>query len=157
TAKAAESVAKGDKFLKQYLGIADYGPEFERIVDLGARAGMRAVGRGQEYRGSAMDNYWKAWRRGALGMQVKDALPGISSPRTVLGTLAREFGRIMETATAPVFEGMIPRLKNGAFFDEMADWLKAHPNSTYAEQTASARQIWDSIDNRFGEMVLDNL
>lgn len=155
--KPVESIIKGNKFQKQYLGVADYGPDFEKIVDLGARAGMRAVGRGAEYRASAMDNYFKAFKRGAIRMRMADAMAGIKSPRSVLGTLASEFGSIMETVTAPVFESMIPRLKNGAFYDEMASWLKAHPASADHEQVAAARQIWDSIDNRFGEMVLDNV
>lgn len=156
-AKATENVAKGDKFQKQYLGIADYGPDFEKIVDLGTRAGMRVVGRGSEYRGTAMDNYFKSWKRGALGQEMRNAAAGMASPRTVLGTIAQEYGRTMETISAPIFEGMIPRLKGGAFFDEMQTWLEKHPAAADTEQTAAARQIWDSIDNRFGEMVLDNV
>ena len=39
----------------------------------------------------------------------------------------------------------------------MKSWLDAHPVASYEEQVAAARQIWDSIDNRFGEMVDDNI
>jgi hypothetical protein len=66
-------------------------------------------------------------------------------------------GRIMDTISAPLFDQLIPRLKNGANMELMGAWMKANPNSTEVEQLAAARKIVDSIDNRFGEMVQDNI
>ena len=63
----------------------------------------------------------------------------------------------METVAQPIFEKYIPRIKNGAFYDTMHDWLEANPNAPHEAQVAMARRIWDSIDNRFGEMVQDNI
>jgi len=63
----------------------------------------------------------------------------------------------METVMAPLFDTAIPKLKNGAFYDTMHAWLEANPAAPHDRQLAAARQIWDSIDNRFGELVSDNI
>lgn len=153
-------IDRGLDFEHVYLNRKNMGPEFAKVVDLGAKANMRAVGsRAADYRGSAMGSFWDAWKHGTLEREMSDAAADIKA-RPVLGSLsqgARFYARTMDTIAQPLFDKMIPRLKNGAFYEEMADWLKAHPQAADAEQAAAARQIWDSIDNRFGEMQLDNL
>ena len=57
----------------------------------------------------------------------------------------------------PLFEKYIPLLKNGAFYENMSKWLMTNPNATREEQVNAARQVWDSVDNRFGELVQDNI
>ncbi len=39
----------------------------------------------------------------------------------------------------------------------MSTWLKANPTASHEQALVAARKIWDSVDNRFGEMVADNL
>lgn len=162
--KVAEQLAMGSKFTKQYLRQADYGPNFEKIVGLGAKAGMRAVGRGAEYRSSMRENWAKAWKRGTLGFELKHGLQDIAyggpmptAPLRAAKMFGQSLARTMDTVSAPLFDYAIPRLKNAAFYDEMQDWLRAHPMAAGEEQAAHARRIWDSIDDRYGEMVMDNL
>ncbi len=65
-----------------------------------------------------------------------------------------------EMLMKPLFEQFIPRLKIGNFLREYSQELVAR-----ADQLASgkltrpqlARQVWDSVENRFGEMNFDNL
>ena len=45
----------------------------------------------------------------------------------------------------------------GAFAERMSDWLDQNPAATDAEKLAFAKHLGDSIDNRFGELVQDNL
>lgn len=65
-----------------------------------------------------------------------------------------------EMIMKPLFEIYIPRLKIGAFLHEMSHELVSRETSlkngslTRAEL---ARQVWSSIENRFGEMNFDNL
>jgi hypothetical protein len=39
----------------------------------------------------------------------------------------------------------------------MSAWLQANPKASYPDQVAMAKKIWDSVDNRFGEVVQDNI
>jgi len=56
-----------------------------------------------------------------------------------------------------MFNHAIPLLKNGAFKENVGEWLKANPQATDAEAAAYARRASDEIDNRFGLMVQDNI
>ena len=165
-----KTLGTGRKFQEHYLGIADHGPDFEKITSLGARAGGRFVGRGMEWRGTEMANYVRAFKRGALRYEISRGLRGIAGQpgesaafRGVLAApraglfFAREVGRMMESLSAPLFDTVIPRIKSAAFYDEMYAWLRQNPGADDRAQMAFARRLWDSIDDRFGEMVLDNV
>ena len=151
---------RGKKVEKVYLGLTQATPDFNKIVDLLEKAGGRAVGAGHaaDYKYSAMGSYWTAWKRGALKQQMQQsAATAKTGPVAAAIEGGKQVGRIMQTVAQPLFEKYIPRIKNGAFYDTMDSWLKQHPGATQAEQVKAARQIWDSIDNRFGEMVQDNI
>ena len=152
---------KGKKVQDIYLGRSLAAPDYRKITELLERAGGRAAGKSHalDYDFSAAGNYWRSFQRGALGLEAKAAAQEIrQSP--VMGTAkvaTRQLGRTMDTVAAPLFEMYIPLVKNGAFYDNMSSWLKMHPNASQDQELAAARQIWDSIDNRFGEMVQDNI
>lgn len=135
----------GKKFESVYLDRAPGNPGLRRLVNLHAAGGGRAVGRAHapDYRFTAAGSYFDALRRGT------NLFKGIGP--------ARMLGRIFETVAQPLFDKYIPRLKNGAFADLMHDWLAANPTAGRAEQLAAARRILDSVDNRFGEMIQDNI
>lgn len=149
----------GKRFEQQYLGQNDFGPDFRNIVDLGTKAGMRAVGKDRSYGASAMGSFWNSFKKGTLGSELKSSgQRAMQSP--IMGVpkeLSTNLGRLMDTVAQPLFDKYIPRIKNGAFYSNMKDWIEAHPNSSQSEQMAVAREIWDSIDNRFGELVQDDL
>lgn len=66
--------------------------------------------------------------------------------------------RAIATVSHPLFEVYIPKLKAGAAYAQMEHWRGANPDKIgSAEETAAARKIVDSIDNRFGEMITDHL
>jgi hypothetical protein len=151
----------GKKGEQVYLGRTPGTPDLRRLVDLQTAAGGRAVGKGHspDYRFSKMGSYWTAFKRGALKAEMAQSKANIQA-RPIVGTgkeLFKVIGRTMETVAQPIFEKMIPRIKNGAFYDVMGEWIKANPTAPYDAQVAMARKIWDSIDNRFGEMVQDNI
>jgi hypothetical protein len=156
-------IGTGRKFERQYRGIQDYGPEFEEAAKLYAEAGGRAVGRGAEYQGTAADNYFKSFRRGHLALDFKAGLSKVGegnplyAPGRAIGMIGRELARINETVTAPLFGVLVPRLKGAAFYEEISQWLRQNPNATYPERLARARQLQETMDDRFGELVMDNL
>jgi hypothetical protein len=155
------SPLRGRQMEQVYLGQTTGSPDMARVVNLLEKAGGRGVGarHAQDYRFSAQGSYWKAWRQGALKMQMATAAADIKA-HPIVGTArqaASVIGRTMSTVAAPLFETYIPRLKNGAFYDAMKEWLDANPAATYEAQVRQARQVWDSIDNRFGELVDDNI
>lgn len=163
TAAAApvRSAMRGHKAEQVYLGRSQGTPDMRKVVDLQTQAGGRAVGKGHaaDYRFSAMGSYWTAFKRGALKQQMRESLANIKA-QPLVGTAkeaGRAIGRVMETVAQPIFEKYIPKIKNGAFYDTMHDWLEANPQAPHEAQVAMARKIWDSIDNRFGEMVQDNI
>lgn len=170
--KLVQQMGRGKRLQEAYLDMSQpLGSTREhQLADLYAAGGGRATGRGGEYNASAMENYWRAWKRGSLGMELKTGMrdilgkPGeapvpralMAVPRTA-GLFAREMGRIMQTVSAPLFDTMIPRIKFAAWADEMEAWFQRHPTSTAEEQMAESRRLIDSMDDRFGEMIQDNL
>lgn len=151
----------GGQLEKVYLGTERGTKHMRDITDLLARSGGRAAGsrHAKDYEYTAVGSFLQAWKRGALRAQAVASKQNIKN-NPVMGTL-REVGslvgRTMQTVAEPIFNWYIPKLKNGAFYDTMSSWMKGNPLATKEEQIRAARDIWDSIDNRFGEMVQDNI
>jgi hypothetical protein len=152
---------QGKKMEQVYLGRSQGSPDMRRIVNLMTEAGGRGVGKGHasDYGFSAAGSYFTAWKRGALKQEMRQSLQNIKD-RPIVGTvkeIGKIVGRTMETVSQPLFEKYIPRLKNSAFYDTMKDWLEANPNASHEQQVAMARKLVDSIDDRFGELIQDNV
>jgi Large polyvalent protein associated domain 23 len=152
----------GKKGADVYLDRSPGSQHTRQLVDLITRAGGRMVGKehAADYNYSAMGNFWTAFQRGALKKELRESAGRLSNYKDPVGALKEPFslvGKAMETVAYPLFVKYIPAIKNGAAMSLLSDWLKANPTATYDQQLAMARRIWDSIDNRFGEMVQDNL
>jgi hypothetical protein len=68
-------------------------------------------------------------------------------------------GAVLHSLIAPVMDFYVPRMKLGAFYAMAHDILdSAQTKGWDQEQTREKIQrAWDSIDNRFGQVVYDNL
>ena len=151
---------KGKKIQDIYLGLSQGTQHMRDVTDLLTAAGGRAKAGhySPDYEFSKTGSYWTAFKRGALkGQLIADRAEALGSPLGAAKVGFRHLGRIMDTVAQPIFQAYIPKIKNGAFYENMSAWLKAHPNATREEQVGAARQVWDSIDNRFGELVQDNI
>ena len=162
TPLAPFSYARSGKQVKDvYLGLSQGSRELQKTVEMLERSGGRARGKSPDYEFSGRGSYITALKRGALKIQMDaDRAEARGSSIRAYGEArfaAKQFGRIMDTVAAPLFEQYIPSIKNGAFRENLGTWLKTHPNATDAEQVHAARQLWDTIDDRFGEMVQDNM
>ena len=154
---------QGRKFQQVYLGRTPGSPDYRHLVDLFEKAGGRAVGKRHavDYQFSSAGSYFTSWKRGSLKMEMRSALSDIAASKFPVGraalTVGRSIGRAFETISDPLFSKYIPMLKSGAFYDTMKAWIEANPGASYDEQMVVARKLIDSIDNRFGEMIQDNI
>lgn len=95
----------------------------------------------QSYRNNAYDNMVKAW-----------------SNQRYIRALGNVPFAVIQKIASPLMEYAIPRVKIGAFKDlEAAMREKLGPEATPQQIQRAQEQAWDSIDNRFGQIVHDNL
>lgn len=94
-----------------------------------------------EFRVGAMEGFAKSFRKmDVVGM-------GLNTPMA-----------IAEGTMAPLMREAVPKMKLGAFMDMMtAEIDRLGPDASIETQRASAARIWDSVENRFGELTYDNL
>jgi len=73
-------------------------------------------------------------------------------------TPLRIFSATMNTLAKPIMEFWVPRIKNGALADLIESNLKNAPKDATPEMLREIKATAsDSIDNRFGQLVQDNL
>lgn len=158
-AEFARGVISGKRIVNEWLKPGSSGdPLLAKLADLYAEAGGRAVGLTHENRVTAQGSFWMAAKRATLGKEIRAGLNDVKqNPLKIVPGILHNVGRILETVSYPLFNRYIPHLKAGAFADMMSSWLNRHPGATHEEALTQARQFADSVDNRFGEMVHDNL
>lgn len=140
----------GKKVEEQYL--AGKGSLDQKIIDYMTRAGGRMKGIDKTMLTGSSGNYWNAWKNGTLKAALKADTLNIKA-----GGPIKAIGKIMDTAAYPLFVKTIPRIKNAVNYESIADWIKLHPQAADAEIMKAARDIIDSTDNRFGELIQDNI
>ena len=65
--------------------------------------------------------------------------------------------KLVELASKPILEWIVPRQKLGIFMD-MAQYIdKTHPEYTFEQKRTALQNAWSSVDNRMGQLVYDNL
>lgn len=133
-----ENFLRGNKLYKAWInGTTD--PIMSNILN-GLIAGGGRVKMDSFYRTNITRNMKRAFAQGNIG-----------------GGMFRIPGAILEQVSKPIMEIIVPRQKLGVFMDLM-DWeLKQKPNMTPIELRATSGKIWDSVDNRMGQLVYDNL
>lgn len=130
---------KGSKVLKEYMSPGKY-QEMSALADAVSRAGGRAM-MDKFYKSDNVEAFWKAWKEGrwaAVGL--------------------RSFPAALEMAAKPIMEHIVPRMKLGVFANLANDVLEKMPESaTHDDINHALDKAWDSVDNRMGQMVYDNL
>ncbi len=156
-AAPVRTALRGGQMKREILGLeapSEFNTKLNSIYEkTGARLGMDkiyATRKGTSMLSSAL--------RGTLKRDLADAMK-----QTYTGSAFERArgvtdlaGNIIQSTAAPIFEHYIPNMKRGAWAQQMGDWLKANPGATEAEQTRYGQQLLDNIDNRFGELVVNN-
>jgi hypothetical protein len=133
------TLRNGIKLHREYVDPGTYA-EMSRQADAIARAGGRFAANTVEIR--PLDKAVNALRNGAV-------LEGLSA---VPGTL-------LHAITDPLMKFYVPMMKFGAFYNMSSNVLEnAEKGNWSPEQTrVRVQEAWKSVDNRFGELVRDNL
>jgi GGDEF domain-containing protein len=134
----ARDMYKGNEFIKGLLADDPVAKKFldERLNPAGGRLAIDSA-----YRTQAYENMVNAWNN-----------------RRFLGAIGRVPLAIVQKVSQPLMEYAIPRVKLGAFMDLAEVQLKKlGAAATDVERQRALEQAWDSIDNRFGQLVHDNL
>ena len=129
---------KGDRLLRAYLGELNdptLAPIIEALVQGGGRVRMDEF-----YRNATLNAFKQALARNDKLGVLKGLLPSI-----------------LDRINAPIFEQLVPRQKLGIFFDMAKDWIERNPNATVEAKRAAMGKFWDSVDNRLGQLVYDNV
>lgn len=94
------------------------------------------------------------------GFQVPGDYGRRNTSSAIAQTVSNVFkvtGNVLDTVMAPLFKVVVPTLKNGAMYRMVENFIQAYPNATDAEILEYARRAVDSVDNRFGEVVTENI
>lgn len=117
-------------------------PYEKQAVDLMIRGGMRPEMSEQWQNG--VNNQWKqVYRKWIKGDK--------------LAASYRVIPAIMDAMSAPLMKHYVPRLKIHSYLRLAEDYVRMNPHLTQAEQNIGLGKIADVIDNRFGQLVYENL
>ena len=75
----------------------------------------------------------------------------------VLGGILRIPFAGMEKASKPILEWLVPRQKMGIIAAALKYEMERNPDMTHQELQRKAAEIVDSVDNRMGQLIYDNL
>ena len=135
-----QNVAKGGKIRNAYLRESLNDPELAKHVDAIVAGGGR-VSMDEQYRSNLRRSFMDAWRRHNVGRIALIGLPALA-----------------ETLMWPVLEYLVPRMKLGIFADMVDFELKRlGPDATKEQIRNAFAGAWDSVDNRMGQLVYDDM
>jgi hypothetical protein len=133
----------GSKVLDEWRTPGSQGPEIARLVEAMELGGGRAK----------MDRFYKTnyLRRMKEAFHSTNAFFG-SIKAAPYAPLA-----FIEWQMRPVMEKLVPMQKAGTFAELARYELERNPNMTHEEAMKTFGKIHDSVDNRLGQMVYDNV
>ncbi|HLG99817.1 MAG TPA: histidine phosphatase family protein [Bryobacteraceae bacterium] len=130
----------GSKVLHDWFTPGSEGAPIAAITDALTKGGGR-VRMDAAFATNATDSMMKALREGNFP-----------------GALIRAPWALLEQTSKPMMEHIIPRLKLGVFHGMAADALeRLGPGANVESVRKAMAPIWDSVDNRMGQVVYDNL
>lgn len=149
---------QGMKLMDQYKDLADHGVDMERIANLFAHSNLR-LGIDPLSNVSTHGGFYKAWQRGELPALI-DRLKGQLTEGYGTGALksgAEVVSRVVSDFAHPLFNVYIPAIKMSAFHDLMGDWMRQNKGASDAEISRQSVRIGDLVEDRFGEMNMENI
>lgn len=136
--QSINNLLKGDKLLRAYNGgleAPELSPLVQAIQDAGGRVKIDDF-----YRNESVNAFRQALRNEQYWGATKAFLP-----------------TVLDRISAPIFEWLVPRQKLGVFADMADDWIKQNPDAELAARREGLGKLWDSVDNRMGQLVYDNV
>lgn len=130
---------RGDKLIKEWMSPGSTDKMTAQIADAMKAGGGRVK----------MDDMYRT----NIYQSMKDAFHHSNYP----GAAGRLPFAFMEQSAKPILEYVVPRQKAGIFSDLMRYEMKRNPDMTRDQLRETAGKIWNSVDNRLGQLVYDNL
>ena len=152
---------RGRKMGQQLLDLKNATPFEKKINEAFINSGGR-IRMDKLYRTTDGRTFYDAVKSKTLNKELANAWERMAGPdkttlergKAIVSTAANVVQSVFQ---GPLFEDIIPAVKRGAFAESMGDFLKANPTASEQEITRYATRLQDSVDNRFGELVQDNL
>ena len=156
-ASATRTALKGAALRREILaedGFDNLSKTAKAYVQSGGRVKMDSL-----YSATSRRTFYQALKNKTFGLELNRAMESVykGSALDRAKGVASLAANTLQSAMGPLFEDYIPNLKAGAFQQRYADWLEQNPKASRAQADNFARQLSDHMDNRFGEMVYDNL
>lgn len=134
-----ENLVRGSRVLKEYTKPGSQGEFYARTVEQLTRGGGR-VSMDKFYHDNAIQSFWEAFHAGKAITPLK-AVPAL-----------------IEAVAKPIMSYWVPRQKLGIFAKLAEHEMEVlGPNASTTDVRAAMGRAWDSVDNRMGQMVYDNL
>ncbi|MGE1061180.1 LPD5 domain-containing protein [Megasphaera paucivorans] len=134
-----ENALRGNKVLKEWYTPGTQGAEVAKLADALVASGGRVQ----------MDKFYRT----GMWDKMSDAF----NAKNYLGGVWRIPFAIMDKATKPIMEYIVPRQKLGVWADAMRYEMTRKPNMTRDEMRQIGGKIWNSVDNRMGQLAYVNL
>jgi hypothetical protein len=150
------SFMKGSALRKAYLNPEGKTPGVQALVEAVSMAGGR-IGGGREHSVTDQGSLWKSLVNKGLGGTLKEIGDTFKGPWGIPKGAFNLFGRAIESSSAWLMNGIVPRQKLGVFYDLAQDFIRRHPEAKPADIQKAMQLVWNSVDNRMGLMVYDNL
>jgi hypothetical protein len=129
---------QGYKLRQAYLANPKY-QELRPYVEALVKGGGR-IAQDPFYRNTAPAAFRQAVRLQQYGRAAKEFLP-----------------TVMDRATGWLFEHVVPIQKLGVFYKLVKDFNESYPQASTVERNAAYRRFADTIDDRLGQVIYDNL
>ncbi len=148
---------RGRRMFNEIVGVSEASPEAKALNSLYAKSGGRLhMDRIYSVRGAG--SFYNSLKRGTFKQDVMSSVertyqgPALERAKGV----ADMAGNMIQSVAAPLFEDYVPAMKRGAWASRMEAFLRENPGATDRELTLKGQEFLDNIDNRFGELMVDN-
>ena len=167
--------AISDRLFRGILPSEQFDPTYAALVEKVAAVNGRAAGYRPEFR-KLWDNTWRnQWENiqkeypNSPYSQKFDRFSGADTQQSGLGKAAARTGKVVKTAAGVMVEGVedasrllfekiVPNAKLAAYMDlARYEMMRLGDNANPLKVEDALNRAWDSVDNRFGQMVYDRL
>jgi len=134
------NIIRGDKVMREWLTPGSTDPATHAIADLMVEAGGRAK----------QDDFYQT--------RMADKMVQAFKRSNIVGGVLRMPGAAVDLMSRPIMDYIVPRQKLGVFADLAKQEIeRMGPDATPAQIRESMGKVWDTVDNRMGQLVYDNL
>ena len=146
-----QTYKKGRDVRAAYLNPELATPEYKALADALAAGGGR-IKMDDFYRAAGSGSFIDSWKNGRF---VEDLYGDYR--KGPFKAFTSVVAKTLDAVAYPVMDVLVPHVKLGVHANLAEDWLRRNPGAGAMEFRNAMGLIQDSVDNRLGQMVYDNL